>query len=381
MRKKGFFYCFACLAIIIVICLFSGCSNQKGEGDSSSVMTDNAVSSSSEEMGNSDKSELDKSSPESSDGEDSDNEKSTSAKTAENLPKDSLTPKSADAKTATLMITKDFGTQKIVEKKVAIQNNWTIFDLLDSTVKIDSKWDGGFVNAIDGLESKSAGFTRDGFDWFYFINGMCADVGADQYDLRPGEVIWWDYHVWKTMGSTNSAVIGCYPEPFINGYRGKIGTTNILVSNGNMKMAEDLKSSLAGRGVKSIAIKNLENSLLEKRQGPTIVIGTWDQLKQLDWLNKFNNAYRKTGTSVYFSDKGLELLDYCGNTKKTMKNAGIITATGNGLGDSSPLWLVCGTEQMGLQLAVDLLVKNPAKISCCYGVAVAADKVYRLPLQ
>jgi hypothetical protein len=381
MRKKWFIHLAWLLAIIMAICLISGCSNQEAEKDSIPAVSDNSVvdeaDSDTDEPDNSQEEVPGENSPVAESGEDNNEAAGNVEKPEKDLP-----GKSDNHDTVTLMITKDFGSQTLVEKKVQIQKNWSIFELLESTVKIEGKWDGGFVNSINGLESQSGGFTRDGFDWFYYINGIGADVGADQYSLRAGEVIWWDYHVWKTMGSSNSAVIGCYPQPFIHGYRGKIGATNILAAKESTKMAQDLKNSLLNRGVRSINVKEMDNNLLENRSVPTIVVGTWSELKGLSWLDKFNQAYRKTGISVYFSDKGLELLDYTGKTVQTVQNsAGVIAAAGSGLGDNSPLWLVSGTDQEGLKLAVNLLVNNPQKISKYYSAVIAADKIYRLPLK
>ncbi|MDD3888384.1 MAG: DUF4430 domain-containing protein [Syntrophomonadaceae bacterium] len=287
----------------------------------------------------------------------------------------------ADEK-VTLIVTKDYGAQTLVEKQVAMKKDWTVIDLLESTSKVNTKWDGSFVNSIEGLESDKGGMFGKKTDWFYFINGICADVGASGYDLEAGEVVWWDYHAWKSMGSTNSAVIGCYPEPFIHGYRGKVGPTTIMSSVDKQSLASSLQKALESKGVRSVNIEELNNNLLENRQVPTIVIGTWDELKQLSWLEKFNNAYKKTGTSVHFTDKGVALLDYNGNAAQTIDgSAGIIVAAGSGLGDNSPFWLLAGTDPEGLQQAINVLVNSSGKISKCYGAAVVSGNIIRLPLQ
>lgn len=282
---------------------------------------------------------------------------------------------------ATLIVTKDFGRQTLNEKKTGLKADWTVIDLLESTSKITTKWDGSFVNGIGGIESQNGGFSRDGQDWFYYVNGICGDAGADGYKLKSGEVVWWDYHAWKNMGSANSAVIGCYPEPFIHGYRGKIGATAIMSSSDHLSLAGELQKAMLAKGVRSVNIIELNNNLLENRQVPTIVLGTWDKVGQLSWLEKFNNAYRKTGVSVHFTDKGLELLDYGGQTAQTINgSAGVIAAAGSGLGDSNPLWLIVGTDREGLKQAVDVLANRPESIVKFYNAAVTGGKIIRLPL-
>jgi hypothetical protein len=281
----------------------------------------------------------------------------------------------------TLLITKDFGQQILFKKQVSINKSTTVIDVLKANVDITTKWDDSYVRAINGFESQNGGISGNNLDWFYYINGICADAGAADYLLRAGEIIWWDYHKWQNAGFANSAVIGCYPEPFLHGYRGKVKTTTIMSSKDNLNLAKEMEKALKTKGVYSINTTELDNNWLAKTQEPTIVIGTWDELKGIEWLDSFNKAYRKTGTSVHFANEGLELLNYKGDVAQTVEGAGIIVASGSGLGDDSPLWLVAGTDSEGLQQAIDLLVKTPDKISGIYTSAVISREVIGLPLQ
>lgn len=288
----------------------------------------------------------------------------------------------AQASTVTLMITRDFGRQVLVKKAAAINNNSTVINILKANSEVTTKYDGGYVSSIRGLESHNGGMTGDNLDWFYYINGICSDAGADDYPLKPGETIWWDYHAWKSMGFVNSAVIGCYPEPFIHGYRGKAAAATVMASARNTALAAELEQALKNQGAANVSTVELNNSLLEKRAHPTIVIGTWPELKQMEWLDKFNNAYKKTGTGVHFTDKSVELLDYRGNVTRTISGSGgIIAAAGAGLGDAAPLWIIAGTDQNGLHEALKVLVETPGKISGFYSTAVIPGEIIRLPLQ
>ncbi len=84
------------------------------------------------------------------------------------------------------------------------------------------------------------------------MNGICADVGATGYTLGAKDVIWWDYHLWKSMGSANAAVIGAYPQPFVNGYEGIVNPTIIAFGNGYMDNAKILMESLIKSGVETV---------------------------------------------------------------------------------------------------------------------------------
>ena len=65
--------------------------------------------------------------------------------------------------------------------------------LLQSSFDVETRYGGRFVQSIDGLEGGGAGGQ---VDWFYFVNGVEADVGAAEYELSPGDRVQWDYRNW-----------------------------------------------------------------------------------------------------------------------------------------------------------------------------------------
>src|SRR5207237_1404449 len=77
---------------------------------------------------------------------------------------------------------------------------------------------GGFVQSIVGV----AGGREDGrpVDWFYYVNGREAPQGAASTNVNPGDYIWWDRHDWSQTDHI-PAVVGSFPEPFLNGIAGK----------------------------------------------------------------------------------------------------------------------------------------------------------------
>ncbi|ATW27578.1 DUF4430 domain-containing protein [Candidatus Formimonas warabiya] len=297
--------------------------------------------------------------------------------------KEAPAPKKEEEKNlVTLKVTRDFGVQPIFEKKITFQKEDTILDLLQDNLDIETDWDGGFIKGINGLVSDKGGLSGKRTDWFYYVNGVCADVGADGYRLHPGETVWWDYHLWASMGSAISAVIGSYPEPFLHGYGGKAGGTTVLCAPEKEELGEKVKKALEAQGVKTVKVSGLEEEKIKKRTGPLVVLGEWQELNGVKWLEDFNKAYRKTGTGVHFTDQGLELVKYNGAADRTLSGSGgVIVATGSGLGDEMPLWLIGGTDEKGLEQAVNVLVESPEKISGLYGAAVTGDEIIRLPVQ
>ena len=90
--------------------------------------------------------------------------------------------------------------------------------LLMRNAAVNTRYSGGFVEGIDGL----AGGQEAGHpvDWFYYVNGVEAPKGAAATNVHAGDHIWWDRHDWSQTDSV-PAVVGSFPEPFLNGIEGR----------------------------------------------------------------------------------------------------------------------------------------------------------------
>src|SRR5689334_24071843 len=89
--------------------------------------------------------------------------------------------------------------------------------LLEAKRKVKMSYGGKFVDSIGGLDShESAGRS----DWFFFVNGIEASVGAADKTLSPGDVVQWDYRRWDATMHI-PAIVGAYPEPFVRGASGR----------------------------------------------------------------------------------------------------------------------------------------------------------------
>jgi Domain of unknown function (DUF4430) len=116
--------------------------------------------------------------------------------------------------TARLWITRDEGAHVVLTATVPA--GLTAMQALDREVKLETRYGGRYVQAIDGIEGS---LTRER-DWFYFVNGYEGDRSAAEYRLHPGDVEWWDYRSWRHRFRA-PVVVGAFPEPFLHGYDGK----------------------------------------------------------------------------------------------------------------------------------------------------------------
>jgi hypothetical protein len=119
-----------------------------------------------------------------------------------------------DHGTATVWVTRDRGATLLHDETVPA--GLTAMQALDRVADVKTRYGGRFVQSVDGLEG-DASRRRD---WFYFVNGIEADVGAAEYRLHDGDVEWWDFRSWQTR-MRQPVVVGAFPEPFVHGFDGK----------------------------------------------------------------------------------------------------------------------------------------------------------------
>ena len=117
-----------------------------------------------------------------------------------------------------LRVTRDFGAAQVsAPLREDASESDTVMRVLDRDAEIETSYGGRYVRAIDGLSEATRGGRR--YDWFFFVNGIEASVGAADFALRGGEAIWWDYRDWSRALYV-PAVVGSWPEPFADGYEG-----------------------------------------------------------------------------------------------------------------------------------------------------------------
>jgi hypothetical protein len=112
----------------------------------------------------------------------------------------------------------------------------TLLRALRSKAKVTTRYGGGFVQSIEGVE----GSARRHEDWFWFVNGLAGDRSATSYRLRDGDVAWWDYRDWSHDADTLEVVAGAFPEPFLHGYDGELKPAAVRYGPGLRSGAADI---------------------------------------------------------------------------------------------------------------------------------------------
>jgi hypothetical protein len=257
---------------------------------------------------------------------------------------------------AHLVVTRDFGGRAPLVSRTEdpIESGETVMRMLMRFSDVKTRYGGRFVNAVNGIESKSAGGRR--FDWFYYVNGIEADVGAAERTLQGSDRVWWDYHDWSAVMRI-PAVVGSFPEPFIHGTEGKRFPVRIDCGQDDADACDEAASRLDDAG---IAPSTSSIGAAAGQEVLRIVIGTWDEVRADAAARQVEEGPDESGVFARFDPAGaperyeLDLLDSHGGTARTLR-AGAALVAATRFEDQAPTWVVAGTDSAGVDRAVALL--------------------------
>jgi hypothetical protein len=246
-----------------------------------------------------------------------------------------------------LTVTRDFGAHVVRSWSAPqVRGQETVMSLLMRNATVTTRYSGGFVQSIDGL----AGGHGEGqpVDWFYYVNGVEAPVGAAATNVHPGDHVWWDRHDWSQTDSV-PAVVGSFPEPFLNGVGGKRLPVRIecssLSSTPCRRVAAELRAQSVPAALAAIGPGGEPESL-------HVIVGRWTSVRGVQGTNTVEQGPQASGVYARISADGSSItaLDEKGRVARTLTaDAGLIAATR--YGEQAPVWLVSGTDEAGLELA------------------------------
>jgi len=277
-----------------------------------------------------------------------------------------------------VVVTQDFGAELMLDESVAVNDGANALDALQKVTTIETKYGGGFIEAINGVRSQySQSKVRK--DWFFYINGISANVGGLSYKLCDGDIEHWDFHDWSLRAFV-PAIIGDFPQPFLSGYRGKVSPTIIVHDKVFQNAAQDLMNELEKLGVENVCTAGTESSAYSKEHSNLILLGTRD----FDLISELNEN-RKLGFYIHFEDSKAVILDSEGNNTQYESGYGFIQATQNpwnpkGIGAcENVVWMVSGVGQSQVHNAVDILTHHYEKFRYACSSAIIGDKVIKVP--
>lgn len=270
-----------------------------------------------------------------------------------------------------LTVTRDYGREEILSVPAdPVSESDTVMRVLEGNAEISTRYGGGFVHSIDGLEAERAGGRA--WDWLFYVNGVEAPVGAADYSLHGGEAIWWDYREWSATPRV-PAVVGSWPQPFLDGYEGKRRPVAVECRDGGAACGE-VRDRLEVAGA-SVAAGAPEGAI-------RVLVGPWARLREDPAAAPLEDGLEASGVFADFERRGggfvLVGLDEGGEPGRAFgPDAGLVAATRRY--DAPPVWLVSGATAAGVRAAAGLLETESLRDR--YAVAIDGGKEEALPLR
>ena len=247
-----------------------------------------------------------------------------------------------------LTVTRDFGAHVLTQTGAPrVVGTETVMSLLLRNDKVTTKYGGGFVESIAGLTGgqETGG---DPLDWFYYVNGIEAPKGAAATDVNQGDHVWWDLHDWSQTDDV-PAVVGSYPEPFLNGTEGKRLPVRVECAAAQSTPCRTVIARLRALGVPAAVAAIGSGAEPDALQ---VVVGQWTGIHGDPSVTSIESGPRSSGVYARFASNGqtLTLLNGAGSVTTTLTaGAGLIAATKDD--ESAIVWVVTGTNEAGVQRA------------------------------
>ena len=276
----------------------------------------------------------------------------------------------ADVGGVELTVTREFGATPVLERTVQANESDTVMRVLEGNADISTRYGGGFVQSIDGVEEAERGGRP--YDWFFYVDGIESPIGAADYSLQGSERIWWDYRDWSATDHV-PAVVGSYPAPFADGYEGKRHPVAVDCEGGGGACTR-VRGALAEAGV-SVAAGSPGGAI-------RVLVGPWARLRSDPAAALIEAGPAESGVYADFERRGGEYalvgLDAAGKPSRDFgPSAGLVAATRRY--EAPPTWVVTGATPAAVQVAAGLL--DAAKLRDHYAVASEDGKESPLPVE
>jgi hypothetical protein len=281
-------------------------------------------------------------------------------------------PGEAEKTPTELRVTRDFGQKELglPATRDEIRPSDTVMRFLAAEHNITTRFGGGFVQSIDGLE----GNRTAEHDWFFYVNGSESSKGAADYELNASDVVQWDYHRW-TATQHIPTIVGAYPEPFLHGLEGRRLPTRVECSDADSKACDDVLAALGDDGITA------SSSTLGAAPGEhslRVIVGPWDEVKATFPAEQIQEGPAASGVFAHFEDDGaLTLLDAKGDpAREAPAGSGLVAATE--LEAEAPAWLITGSDDAAVERAAAAI--DPDKLRNRFAVAATPSGIVPLPL-
>ncbi len=274
-----------------------------------------------------------------------------------------------------LLVTRDFGSRALhVSGALRAGAGETVLGLLSSQYPVSAGAGGSGVRSIAGVSGGArAGASGQAEEWSYYVNGVQAAKGPAATSVHAGDHVWWDLHD-QSRAKDIPAVVGSFPEPFLNGVEGARLPVRIECASADAA-CRAVTASLRAAGVPAAVAAIGSGGAPETLR---VMVGPWSHLNGDLEAESIGRGPSASGVYARFSADGqaLTLLDQQGGAVRMLSgDAGLIAATKGP--KEAPVWVVTGTDDQGVALAARAF--DRATLSDRFAVALEPSGAIALP--
>ena len=282
-----------------------------------------------------------------------------------------------------VVATVDFGFSRLLDATVALDEETTAIEALESVATVETSYGGCFVERIDGVGRGDSGGDRNRVDWFYFVNGFLAHKGGCEYVLSDGDVQHWDNHDWRFRRDV-SATLGVFPNAFVHGYGGVARPTTVVFEAGYAAEAEALATELAAAGTGDVAVvdtvgldgtdRDTHNLVLVAGPDEPLVVELYGVRERVGLFTAL-----EPGTLVVFAADGAVSATFGTGTGVIEAMQNPWNPRGTGACENAVL-LVSGTDEEGVRAAANALIRSWRDFGLWAAAIVVESEPARVPL-
>ncbi|HYB22343.1 MAG TPA: DUF4430 domain-containing protein [Solirubrobacteraceae bacterium] len=279
-----------------------------------------------------------------------------------------------------LLLTREFGA-RVIQRRGPLKagEGESVLQLLSSADAVRTNT--GAVTSIGDLTAAGAPQTNGSVQsagserWVYYVNGVQAPHWPAATSVYAGDHIWWDLHDVSRAPPTPAAIVGAFPEPFLNGIEGKRLPVRVECTSEASACAA-VTASLRHFGVPAAIDAVGSGGAPETLR---VIVGPWERIDGDLEAQSIALGPQLSGVYARFDAGGrqLVLLDAAGRPVRTLDaDAGLIAATQRT--KEAPVWVVTGIDEAGVELAARAF--NQPTLEDRFAVAAQAAGTTALPV-
>lgn len=277
-----------------------------------------------------------------------------------------------------LLVTRDFGARVLQHTGgLHARGGETVLSVLAGTDAVRSRSPEGRMVSIDGLSATGRqGAAAANVQWVDYVNGVQAAKPPARTKVFPGDEVWWDLHDVTQSSSLPAAIVGAFPQPFLDGIEGRRLPVRVectaVAGDACSAVTAVLRRSGVPAAVTAVGSGGAPETL-------RVIVGPWERIDSDLEAQTIADGPGASGVYARFADGGRELalLDAQGLTVRTLTaGTGIVAATQGA--KEAPVWVVSGTDAAGVELAARAF--NRSTLEDRFAVAVQAAGTTPLPV-